>query len=688
MNRQKIAVVLKNNIAYARPEVNMAVEQHLDDVEHGRPVTTNIVEETIYVAKQRPASFVALVKSFTQGGKTGKVFDVISAKLSSENKKHCVIAITQANGTVNSHQFASRAKKHVGFQRVVKPEYVFNGCPSSGTNRSGESVMLVNFWNKMKVDPVEKYVQENGGCYDEITIVIDECDQGGVVGVWTRLEFVNRIEEACVHKPINVIFVTATVTNLSKSIRIIASDPESFDTSTGIVHSIVHSIVHDIIVEQYFATPPETYVKLSDFLQNYTKIQYPKKVRTMTTEDYVLVKEDAVFEYIKDLPDSTKDLALVVMSTQKTRHRRIAESLIRKCGFNVVVILNSQHAKNYKVIFINDGTHEEVRFNIPYAKILAEADKGENGKLHKYINSRNRTVTSNILSSCDITLSDILLSMLWMGTEHQDTRVDEYASAEKKHVLNAIFQQFGRERPGGYPEKPRIALVTGSLASRGNTFQDPSTDFVCSAFVYTGIADTNQCGAQSTQRMGRACGALGEVFTRRGQMPVLLADEYITKFALANEYQMTDASNAPPMTDGARIRLKNMVTEEEWNAYLLTARNKVRRQTQNGPTPNSPITLVYNGHTFRNFEDLMLCAYHDISAEGTQQFTRDDIRNFHDQTAKRIEEEDHTRKYLKKFGELGMIRSVKNQTMWVNTFTTAGRRRVAQIYEELSQDAH
>jgi hypothetical protein len=125
------------------------------------------------------------------------------------------------------------------------------------------------------------------------------------------------------------------------------------------------------------------------------------------------------------------------------------------------------------------------------------------------------------------------------------------------------------KRPLDFPKKVRVALIAGNLASRGITFQNPALDFTCTSFCFTDTKDAISRGASNTQRFGRACGILGDVFAREGRQPILIATKGIVDAAVANEASVMAKAKSIP--NGTLLSLKDLITEEEWKKIMNSA---------------------------------------------------------------------------------------------------------------------
>jgi hypothetical protein len=243
-------------------------------------------------------------------------------------------------------------------------------------------------------------------------------------------------------------------------------------------------------------------------------------------------------------------------------------------GFNVAVELNGTRAKNYTVHY-NNGVGGISTWNVPYATLDALADHGELDTVVK----NGLSVDSGIESRNDYTLSHVLQAALFMGTKAKD-RIEENADEAELLKLEALYNRIAilpqaQRRPSAYPQLPRVALVAGHLAGRGITIQSPYVDFVCTSFCFADTKDTMQRGATNSQRFGRACGMLREIYSTEGRAPILIATEGIMVDAVANEKALLE--KAASIENGTAISLKDLVSQEEWEAALKRVKKDLKQ---------------------------------------------------------------------------------------------------------------
>lgn len=509
----------------------------------------------------------ALIDAPTQAGKTWKCFEVLTQKLkeNANDKNVLVLFVTQANCITSASQVIQRASK------VLPVDHICRSAKQMPEVSGGGHYMVVDFWNSRNINNMIRYLQGAACGWHQVVIVIDECEQGGLTGVKTRLDFVVNIEKICSRWKgceVSVMMITATVANLSKTILKIAKDnPIKF--SRGVVGDLLHKSV----VANFFAKPHETYVPASwykDAKDNtgnpvWRKLMFIKKESDMTTGEYMKIKENHILQTIGGLSHTAKELCLIVTSTRVQDHSDMADKLYR-IGFNVCVELNGTNNKNFRVNYVDEGGNIRM-WNIPYNIIENKADKGD---LKTFYNHTKKLTASGILQKEDLSLSHMLQAALFMGT-NADERIRENITMDEYNKLDAIFGAMchldgSLRRPDDYPVIPRVALIAGHLAGRGISIQNPFIDFTCTSFCFTDTRDIVQRGASNTQRFGRACGMLRDVFARKDRAPVLIATEAILQDAIANEKTLMDKIST--ISEGERISLKDLVSKMDWDKVM------------------------------------------------------------------------------------------------------------------------
>lgn len=565
--------ILKNTQKYARAVIATAVEN--------APCATYIDTKVIYVPKpvanpggQRTWD-AALVDGLTQSRKTWKAFDLIVERTEPDSKT-LVLFITQANSVTAANQIVSRSRqderinklfKTIG--RISKMDLIFTGINNG-------NYMLVDFWNSRNMDLMLETVKECA--WDHIYIVIDEAEQGGRQGLATRLSFIRDIEKLCMC-PVRIILITATVANLSKSIMEIAHNQKA-----SFSNSVVHKIVHTACVEHHYVIPNDTYVGPSWYVENKDNlrlIKLPRKKMGMDKEDVEAARNEIVNAELDRLTAAQKELVLIVTSTQKDAHRAMASHMF-VLGFNVVVELNSDNNKNYNVFYRGMGGTTK-KWQIPYSEIEFLAARG---MLKKYQCDDGLQCTG-INGVEDITMPHILQAALFMNTAAQARIVHNVHDAEELIRLRAIAgevcSRMGKDkvRPDDWPREPKVALIAGHIAGRGNTFQNPFIDLACTAFCFTGKSDKAQRGATNAQKLGRACGLLSDIYVTQNRRPIMIATKHVIEDALTNELVLK--AKADKLKEGELISLQELVSKADWDRTLKVAMTKVARDKLNSP---------------------------------------------------------------------------------------------------------
>lgn len=630
----------------------------------------NVVKPIIqpFVNAYLTMTFAAIVFTFTQGGKTGYVFELLAKKLRTENR-NLVIVLTQSNNKDCVAQTVQRAKRDPNIQKIINPASIYAHTPN--TIVDGKSYMLVAFNHKKQRRMLVNFVTVHKHMFDTVSVVIDECDQGGSGsnkknssgGVFDRLKFLQSIEDAFT-KRASIIFVTATIANMSKCIAtILSTGAYSVEFPEG---GIVHDILNNKIIEKHYVQPHADYVRASMYLQsNSLKILRYNKEDGISEDEYLL-------EEIKNSPQNLKKLSLIAITHLTNKHDILAKDLLNTCGYTAVAVLNSERCKDYTVYYKSTLDNRLKIWIIPTSKINALANKG-------------RLLESDIESEYDLSMTNILQSALLMGTDYPPKPMfylnDPIKTKRAKEEYNKVCALFKHlDRPCDYPTaNTKVAMVTGHLASRGITFQNPMTGFTCTSFCVKGSENSDQRGAENTQRIGRACGELMKTYRRNGgAMPYMLCSEGVYIDTLANEetIELNSAISIGESSEHQHIALKDMVTEEMWQTALKNAKRRVRSLRQ--------VRLDAK-------EKFMLKGYYDIEqtvlrSENRSYFTRDDIRvysgnTFDGKTVAEIEEEGIQRGYIERFVENGWIFSTQERkgTRHRNAFTQKGKEYVQQM---------
>lgn len=564
--------IRENTRKYAKLSVVKATE---------RPTNQNkLVVKKIYVVDDvnTDAWRAILIDSFCQAGKTAKCFDILNEKIQKEIGTTLVLFITQANSTASANQTIQRAVHSEKITTCIPPANIRRSANAPADGALDDNYMIVDFWNSRNMSNMLEFVRNNNGVFSTIIIVVDESDQAGEKGLKDRLSFIRQVERTANNAVIKVIFITATVANLSKSILLVAN-ANLVKFRTG----VVSRIISEEVIEHHFAEPYRTYVGASWFKTTpnvWKPLIFPRKPSDMEKEAYRALKENIVMEEIARLPSSAKELGLIVTSTRTSDHSSIAQKLYR-IGFNVTVEMNCTNNKNYKVKYMTLGG-TIASWDIPVSQIDSKADRGD---LTTYRGPNRLLVETGITKKEDYTLSHVLQAALFMMTEAEQ-RIRTHVTPEEFTKLDALCMAIDNldmthRRPADYPTMPRVALIAGHLAGRGISIQNPTLDFTCTMFCFTDTKDTIQRGATNTQRFGRACGYLLDAFTRPDKQPLLLATEGIMQDALANEEALREKADS--IENGSLISLKDLVSKEDWDSILQKVKENmppVERPTQ------------------------------------------------------------------------------------------------------------
>lgn len=499
----------------------------------------------------------ALIESATQAMKTRKAFEVLSSKLHCEKGAILGLFITQANSCMSAMQVINRISRYDDLLEIFPKENIVRS--KDIPEDIDDNLIIIDFWNSRNTSQMLKVVKTYD--WDKIVIVIDEVDQGSL---YNRLSFVHEVETFS-DADISCMFITATISNFSDGVyKIYLEDQEKFK------NSVVEKIINQKCVEKHHAKPHKNYVGTSWYKNTpnaWIKLVIPKKEVTETKKDYDRIILNTICKSIKELPDENKQLAFIVTSSIRSDHNKLAKRMFR-LGFNVTIELNCTNAKNYTVKY-NSDAGEIIEWNIPYNLIEKAAAAGE---LNTYTSDDDGCdFQSGIEGSEDITLCHVLQASLRMGTTfHKD--IIKNTSADEKLKLLTIFRKLKNltgdsRRPSDYPKDPKIAMICGNLASRGNTIQNPFIGFTFTSSLYYNNGKSPQRGAINTQMQGRSNGTLLESYTNpSGVQPIMISTKTIMRDALANEAIVL--KKAEEIDNGELICLKDLVTADEWKKVI------------------------------------------------------------------------------------------------------------------------
>jgi hypothetical protein len=554
---------------------------------------------------------VALVDGYTQSQKTWKVFELISDLLShSSENPTLVLYITQANSTSSVCQTMTRICQDAVLQTHVSPNRVVRArMPLEDV---AKHAIIVDFWNSNNTKAMLHQLQSTSSVFTRVAIIFDECDQGGYFGTFSRLKFVESVENLLNSKQRNnlhLCLITATIANLSKSILKAAMAIGDEDHTEFSSKGIVNALITKPIVQHHFVTPDAAYIGPSWFFETkdvWIPLIMPtnrKQIKTSTQVPGQIQKsvqskrkqQDNKFMHIckalLDVPLEKKKLCLIASSTEKHDQNALGSAIITQNIFNVVVILNSEETKDYRVMYRSkgDGNGSICEWQVPFKKLENLADQQglsmytSNAKSHK----------TSITSRYDLCLPCVLQACLFLNTPAYHNNIELFVKDKTSYNdLVAVSQTVVNMpkphcRPYDYPSSPTVAIIAGHIAGRGVTIQSARYNFVCSSFLFTDAHDNSQRGATSSQRFGRACGILGEIYNMDpARKPLLIATKNIMQAALSNELALKEKMKDTEY--GRPILLKSLVDKETWDALSSKTKENVKRvATDRTATPKT-----------------------------------------------------------------------------------------------------
>ena len=536
-----------------------------------------------------------LVDGLTQSAKTWKVFDLLKNDLPSDAEGTLVLFVTQANSITSVNQLLSRAQHDAALS--AKFPLMCRATPFSelfakewDKEESNHNAIVVDFWNTKNTCAMIQTVKTYKKKIQRIIICIDEADQGHKKGLKTRLDFVRKIEKRsriasafAQEKELHLIFITATVANLSKNIYALSEE----HSVTYRRSPVIQRLIHDKCMQHCFVMPGPQYVGPSWYMNQdarmWKRLHIEPKNTHQNKDEYNAYYNDCINIQLDRLSQSQKRLTLIVASTNTCDQRRLCEKMFM-LDYNMIVELNSLNNKNYTVFYRSEGAIMK-KWTIPFNELERLADTG---RLAKVKNDKRRFVDTGIESSLDLTLSYILQAALFMGTSHEDeikANVVEKEWLRLYALMNAMTYSVKNTRPLDFPtETPRVAMIAGHLAGRGVTIQNPFIHFACTSFCFAGKRDVVQRGAQNSQKFGRACGMLSEIFVNKKQTPVLIATPDVVLDAHANEIALRQVS------EEKEVCLKDLISRADWMRAMSISKQKL--QTDIGKIDNGKIDGV------------------------------------------------------------------------------------------------
>jgi hypothetical protein len=502
-----------------------------------------------------------LVDAPIQSGKTAKTFQVLEEKLS-HTSNTAILFITQSNSTSSANQLLQRSKSQLS-ANVVKPTNTFKSNNVPKDHIGNDNIMIVDYFHSRNILNIINFLKGTP-VIKSVVLIIDEVDQGGKNGLESRFVFIRDIEKKI--KNIRVIFITATVANLVKSIVTIGEENrKKFKES-----AIITDILQNECIEHQYAPPSDKYIGSKWFLETpdvFRELIFKKKNAEQSEQEYASYKQGIILEKINNIPEENKKLMLVSVSNKKHEHCDMADRMF-ECGFNITVELNSEKGKNYKVKYL-DKNNKIKTWNIPYKEIDARTETGVFKELYYEDDYEDEYKDTGIENSLDYSLPHIIQAALFMTSDYRkqikaNIEESEYIKLSTlSNIMNTAFTT-KLNKPRDLPRKPCVALIVGNLASRGITFQSPSIDFVCTSFCFTDTKNDSQRHAINSQKLGRSSGHLSREYTNN--KPTLLSTKNMLMGAIANERIITE--KAQSIENGKLFSLKTMITGEEWKDII------------------------------------------------------------------------------------------------------------------------
>ena len=265
-------------------------------------------------------------------------------------------------------------------------------------------------------------------------------------------------------------------------------------------------------------------------------------------------RNEIIFKELNGLPDKNKRLTLLAVSNLIEYHNIIAPRVLQ-CGYNVAIKMNNSNGKNYTILYTSTETNTHREWCLPYKELDMKLAR--------------KPLSPTITCKYDYTMAHVLNSTLFANDDD-----DIY----KYHIIDYKPDDFPT------PQDTKACLITGSMASRGITFQNPTIGFVCTSYCLTDLKDASTRGASSTQRFGRACGMLMENYNN--VKPILIASEAILKSAVANEIALRECSRH------RYVCLKDMIPVVEWKNLCANVKQRIYNRSQ-----YIKMHEPYNNHT-------------------------------------------------------------------------------------------
>ena len=505
----------------------------------------------------------SLVCGFTQAKKTWKSFELLQ-KIN-PNTNSVVFFITQSNCKIVVNQMIQRLQENSEINTrfpIIESASEFaeklhrleNNLQNMIDYIGDKNAIFVDFWHTNKMNSMIEIIKKIP--WKNSAIVIDECDQGGYNGWKKRLEFLQYIHTTF-DLEMRFIFITASVANLSNNtFKIAQTDPDTF------THGIIHEIIHTPCVGLYYVKPSDTYVGPSYFIDNDEKIKqiiFRKKNTDEPEDSYKEYQDNLVFEKITNMPDQYKKISLFVFTNKIEQMREKGERLL-SCGFNIIVLLNSENSRNYNVLYKNEE-NQISEWSIPFTELEIFADK----KKLAFFQDKNRTYKkTGINSKNDLHLPEVLQASLLINTQEQTSiynslNFDQIIRLKK--INQFVCDVVEKTRPMDYPISPKIAIVGGNIIGRGITLQNPSYNFTFTSSCIINKKDIIQKGATNSQKFGRLCGNLKHVY-QQNTSPCIISTNDVLFDAHINEKVLDKKVKNIP--NGTLVCLKDFIDEHDW----------------------------------------------------------------------------------------------------------------------------
>ena len=530
-----------------------------------------------------------LIEGQCQSGKTFCVNNLLKEKIKNKSGT-LVLIITQANNNSSAIQTLERAQNDL--TSIVDIDNMSRSVDAPCEKDPSDNYLLVDFWHSRNMERMMECAKK----FKRVVVVIDEADQGGDIGISSRILFMRDLENNV--PDCKLFLVTATTANLSRAIlKMSESDHIGFNRG-----SLVHEILFEHVVEYHNVKPSDNYVGTSRIVNGDVRyLKFKAKSDMLDGEDYNKYKTNTIIASINQLPTKNKELTLIATSSRVKEHKDMVQPLIN-CGYNVVVEMNGNNIRNYEVSYLSEGILKS--WKIPTKEIHQIAD---DGGLASYFSEEDGRVDTGVTRKENCSLPDILQAALFMGTETRK-RIRQNVSKRTYAKLSAMYLAIQSSmkklnRPSDYPSKPQVAIIVGNLASRGITFQDPYIDLICTSFVFTDLQDSMERGARSTQRFGRACGNLFYAY-KDDRKPIIIATEKIVESALANYNAVYEKSKN--IKNGELIALRHYITGDEWKEFKKRARITIKLMTKhNTITKENGMDTRYEGVNINKLKSYM-----------------------------------------------------------------------------------